>query len=358
MEVVRLAIIGLGVIGKRHAERATKEPMCDVVAVADIDPAVEADAKALGATFYADYEALAARERIDGVIIATPNHLHTPVGVTFAELGVHLLVEKPIAETVERAERLIEVAERHRVRVLVGHHRRHNPVVRAAREIVRGGGIGRLTAVSLMWTLLKPDDYYHVPWRTGPGGGPILINLIHDIDNLRHICGEIESVYAETSAAARNFDAEDTGALVLRFEGGALGTAVVSDATPSPWSWEMAVGDNPDIIHVGENCTHFFGSEAALAFPGLEIWRYGDAKKRGWSHPLERVDTSIGQVDAIAEQLKHFCRVIRGEEAPRITATDATRTLAATLAVHEAARSGRPVKPQHVREPDRTIVDG
>ena len=93
------------------------------------------------------------------------------------------------------------------VPVLVGHHRRHNPRIKAVREMIAKGQIGQLTAVVGLWLLKKPDSYFDVAWRREPGGGPILINLVHDIDDLRFICGEIVEVQALTSNSARGFAA-------------------------------------------------------------------------------------------------------------------------------------------------------
>ena len=85
------------------------------------------------------------------------------------------------------------------VPILVGHHRRHNPIMRKAAEIIAGGGIGRVVAANGLWLSHKPKDYFDVAWRREAGGGPVLINAIHDIDCLRMLCGDVESV----SAAAR-----------------------------------------------------------------------------------------------------------------------------------------------------------
>ena len=130
------------------------------------------------------------------------------------------------------------------VPVLVGHHRRHNPRIKAIRDKVAGGEIGQLTAVVGLWLLKKPDDYFDVAWRREAGGGPLLINLLHDIDNLRFICGEISEVQAMTSNKARGFAVEDTAGLLLKFAGGAIGTVTLSDTTPAPWSWELSSGEN------------------------------------------------------------------------------------------------------------------
>ena len=118
--------------------------------------------------------------------------------------------------------------------LLVGHFRRYHPRIRRLWELVRGGAIGALIGVSLLWTVKKPDDYYDIEWRTRAGGGPVLINLIHEIDTLRYICGEITSVYAATSSETRGYEVEDTAAITLNFADGAVGSILLSDATPSP----------------------------------------------------------------------------------------------------------------------------
>jgi predicted dehydrogenase len=301
--------------------------------VATADPVVTAD--------FADYRAMLAKVKPEAVVIATPNALHVPMGLACAEAGIAMLVEKPIADTVEAANRLVEAADRAGVALLVGHHRRHNPIVEKAREIVQGGQLGRLNTVAALFLLQKPADYFDVAWRRDAGGGPLLINLIHDVDNLRFICGEITEVQAMTSSAERGFDVEDSAVVTLRFAGGALGTATVSDAVAAPWSWEVTSGENPMYPRQQENCYLFCGTEASLALPALELWSYEG--KRGWHAPLSRERLEVAHEDPLVRQLRHFCRVVRGEEKSRISGADATRTLAATLAIHEAAASRRPV---------------
>jgi predicted dehydrogenase len=199
--------------------------------------------------------------------------------------------------------------------------------------------------VSALFTLLKPRDYFQVGWRTQSGGGPVLINLAHDIDNLRYICGEIRSVYAATSSAARGFAVEDTASITLRFENGALGSILVSDAVPSPWSYELTSGENPIYAHSGQDCYYLCGTQASLAFPSMTLWRYADGQEPGWYHPLQRGQLDVERADPLVAQLAHFCRVVRGEENPLIDGWDGLRTLAATLAVLESARRNAPVCP-------------
>ena len=210
-----------------------------------------------------------------------------------------------------------------------------------ARELVQGGAIGKLTATSALWLIRKPDDYFNVAWRREQGGGPVLINLIHDIDDLRFVCGEIESVQAMVSNNTHGFPVEDTAAITLRFTNGALGTVMLSDAVPSPWSWELTTGESPIYPQRSENCYLFAGTKGSLTVPKLELWRYSG--EQSWTAPLEKETIEVAVEDPLTRQLRHFARVIRGEEAPRITGADATRTLAATLAVTESATCGRAV---------------
>jgi len=334
---MRIAVVGAGQFGRRHIETVRKEPTCQLAAIAD--PVQGAD---FGVPSYVLYTEMLDKEKPDGVIVATPNALHVPVGLACVERGIPMLVEKPVAETVEASRRLVDAAEKARVPLLVGHHRRHNPLIEKAREIVQGGGIGRLAAVAALWLLQKPADYFDVAWRREAGGGPLLINLIHDIDDLRYICGEITEVRAITSNAVRGFAVEDSAAVTLRFANGAVGTATLSDTVPAPWSWELASGENPVYPHQPENCYFFSGTNGSLALPTMELWRYGD--RSGWYAPLQRESLTVAKADPQVRQLQHFCHVIRGEEAPRSSGADATRTLAAVQAVHEAAVSGRAVR--------------
>jgi predicted dehydrogenase len=324
---MRIAVVGAGQFGRKHIETVRAEPQCELVGVAD--PVYRAELA------YADYRQMLERARPDGVIIATPNALHVEVGLACVERRVPLLVEKPIADTVAASSVLVAAAQRAGVPLLVGHHRRYNPILEKARDVVRGGALGRLTAVAALWLLQKPADYFDVAWRREPGGGPLLINAIHDIDDLRFVCGEIEEVRALASSATRGFAVEDTAAVALRFANGALGTLTVCDAAAAPWSWELTVGENPVYPRQEESCYFFTGTEGALAVPALTLHSYGERK--GWHAPLGRKTLAVERADPQLRQLQHFCRVIRGEEAPRVDGADATRTLAVVEAIRRAA---------------------
>jgi predicted dehydrogenase len=341
----RLAVIGAGSIGRQHARLAAADPDCELAAIVDPTPDAKALAAELGASWYPDHEAMLAGQVPDGAIVAVPNAAHTEVGIACAAAGVHLLVEKPVADTVPAGLALVEAAETAGVWMLVGHHRRFDPAVEAARAIVRSGDLGRLVLVTVVWAAHKPDDYWRVPWRAAAGGGPVLINLIHDVDCLRHICGEIVEVEAITSRSVRSFDVEDSAVILLRFGSGALGSVAISDATVSPWNWEAGTNDNPAVAWSGQNSYRFIGTTGSLEFPNLVVWRGEGAARGDWGLPLTATPVGVGPRAAHQVQLRHFCAVIRGEARPRIDGRDGLATLAVTTAVHESAASHRPVAP-------------
>ena len=342
---IRMGVIGAGLVGAKHAAIAARLPGCRLVGIADPNPAVRHLADELATRFYNDYQKLISTENPDGVIIATPTERHVPVGKACAEHGVHLMVEKPIASDVQAARDLIACAEKRKVQLLVGHHRRFNPLVETAREVVQSGKIGRLVAVSVLWTLLKPADYFDVEWRRKPGGGPVLINMIHDVDNLRYICGEIQNVYAQVSSAVRGFEVEDTACVTLRFNNGALGTVVTSDCVPSRWSYEAATGENPSYFKTHEDCYLFFGTEGTLAFPTMKRIHYASPSDVGWEYPIQTEEIPVQEQDPLTRQIEHFCAVIRGEETPRTSGEDALRTLAVIRAVLNSGASGKALAP-------------
>ena len=343
-EPVSLAIVGAGIIGRRHGSLALAEPACKLVATVEPDPASAAKAAAeLGVPNYPDIPSLLANESVEGVVVATPNFAHVPVGIECAERGLHMLMEKPVADTLEAGGKLMAAVKKADVRMAVGHHRRFDPEAEVAREIIQSGEIGRVLAINMLWVQRKPDSYFADEWRRLPGAGPTMMNLIHDVDMLRYVYGEIESVYAETTNSARGFVIEDTAAAIMRFVDGALCNITVSDALPSPWTWESATGENPVVPLTGESCYRFFGTHGVLEFPQIEIWRHDGASPGAWNLPFIREKRAISERAALAGQIKQFCAVVRGTEEPRLDGPGGLMTLAATLAVHESARQGKPI---------------
>lgn len=344
MAPVRIAVIGAGLIGRTHiAVLRSGDPEFALAGVADPSPGAQAEAARLGYPCHATLDELFEREKPEGAIVAVPNQMHVDVGLACIARGVPAVIEKPIADTLAEGVRLVQAAEAARVPIMVGHHRRHNPVMRRAAEIVREGGVGRVVAATAVYLSYKPAGYHDAEWRRLPGGGPVLLNAIHDIDCLRMIVGDIESVQAADSRAIRGFAVEDTAAAVLRFANGALGTLVVSDTAATPWAWEFGSRENPSFPFEPENCYAIAGTRGALSVPTL-VHRWYDTGKEHWHLPLTQKRHHVRPEDAYLAQVRNLARVVRGTEQPVLPGREALRTLATTLAITESAARGAPVR--------------
>lgn len=336
-----VGVIGAGLIGKMHIDRALKHAGVELVGIADPTPEAEALARGIGVPWFADYGRMIEVVRPRGVVVATPNVTHARIAIACIERGVAAIVEKPIADNLDDAQRICDASARSGVPVLVGHHRRHNPIGRRAKEIVSSGRLGTPVCATVLCTWLKPDDYF-VPWRRERGGGPVLINLIHDIDLLRFLFGEIESVQALVSNRVRGFAVEDTSAVLLRFRNGALGTITVSDTAAAPWNWDLSAGEAERFPRQDVDAYFLSGTEASLTLPRLEVWEY--RKDRGWHDPLTIERTALHVGCPYTEQWRHLRGLIEGSEQPVCSALDGLRTLEATVAVNAAAESGSAVR--------------
>ncbi len=339
---VKLALIGAGVIGQRHLRSMAITNRVSLSAIVDTAAAAGQIARDLDVPHFADTQTLLQNMHVDGAIVATPTEHHLTPSLCALSHGVHLLIEKPITSTVEEAAQIAKVAESAGLQVLVGHQRRHYDMVAKAREVITSGQIGQLVAVSGLWCLRKHDAYYAADWRRKWQAGPILTNLIHEIDCLRHICGPITSVLAEVGNPVQGFEKEDVAAMVLRFESGALGTFILSDQADGPWAWEFATGENDALPSTDQNCLKFIGTKGALDFPNLTLWQSDDPEP-SWTSSKSSLDLPTEFGDPYVRQLDHFADIIEGIAKPIVSAKDATESLRATLAVLDAARTGRRV---------------
>jgi len=337
-----VAVIGAGVIGKTHADRALKHPEVSLAAIADPSPAAKTLAESLGVPWFADYEQMLERVKPRSAVVATPNNTHAEIAVRCMQAGTAVIVEKPVADTLADAQRICTVSKETRQPALVGHQRRYNPITRRAKALISEGRLGRLVAVTALCTWLKDKAYFDTAWRRERGGGPILINLIHDLDLLRHLCGELSSVQSILSNALRGHPVEDTAVVLLRFAAGALGTITVSDTAAAPWNWDLASRENDRFPQQHVNAYYLSGTEGSLALPQLELWRYG--ARAGWEDPITVERTVPTASCPYTEQLRHFRAVVDGKETPVCSAEDATRSLAAALAVRESGETGKAVE--------------
>jgi len=347
---IRIAVAGAGQIGKRHVEMIVKSAQCALSALVDPVPAAAEYARLQGAPLYTTLAELFAKDRPDGVILATPNQMHVDQALECIAAKVPVLVEKPVAHTLAAGIRLCEAAEAAKVPVLVGHHRRHSSIMAKAVEVIASGVLGKIVAVtgSVLFYKAENEGYFDgaYAWRREPGGGPILLNMIHEVGNLRSLCGEIVAVQAFTSNATRKHAVEDTAAIALRFASGALGTVMLSDTAASDRSWEHTSGEDPRYAraHTDEDdCYLVAGTFGSLAIPTMRLERYGSAADQSWHKSLDKSVIALEVVDPLERQIAHFADVIRGKAEPLVSARDGMQNLRVVDAIVEAAKSGRVV---------------
>ena len=347
--LVQLAVAGAGMIGKRHIELIQSNPRTRLCAVVDPTPASVTFAANLGVAHFASLDELFAQPaavKPDGVILATPNHLHVAGALACAQHGVPAIIEKPVADSLAAGRQLAAALEKNPVPMLVGHHRRHSSTLQLARRAIQSGQLGRIVTVMGSAQFYKPDSYFEQgTWRKEAGGGPILINLIHEMDNLRYLCGEVEYVHAMASNAVRQFAVEDTAVITLKFSSGALGTVTLSDTVASPRSWEQTSGEDAAYArYASEDCYFISGTQGSLAIPTMRTWSYGQGgEEPGWWTPFVEKKLALQAVDPLQAQLAHFCDVIAGRAAPIITVADALQSLRTVEAVRLSVASGKTV---------------
>jgi predicted dehydrogenase len=283
------------------------------------------------------------------VILATPNALHVEHALACIAAGLPMLLEKPIAPTVVEGRRIVAAADAAGARILIGHHRAHSPIMAKAREVIARGTLGPLVAVMGSAVFFKPDEYFAAgPWRCETGGGPILLNMIHEVHNLRMLCGEIVAVQAFSSQATRGFPVEDTVAINLRFAGGALGSFMLSDTAACARSWEQTSQENKAYAtYPDEDCYVVAGTRGSLSVPTMRLKTYDNDADRSWWKPFRMSVAEMVRDDPLVHQLEHFGAVIRGEATPLVTARDGLANLEVTEAIAHAARTGQTVALSH-----------
>ncbi len=343
MNKKRIAVAGAGYIGQAHIDAIQTSDTLTLSAIVDPSPTAIALSIKMGVLLYASLEEMLASDMPHGVVIATPNQLHVPHAMICLNARLPVLLEKPIAPTVAEAEALVAVVETEGARVLIGHHRAHSSIMAKACEVVQSGKLGRLVSVIGSALFFKPDEYFlDGPWRREPGGGPVLLNMIHEVHNLRMLCGNIVAVQALASSATRGFAVEDTVAINLRFANGALGTFMLSDTAASARSWEQTSQENTAYpSYDDEDCYVISGTAGTLSVPTMRLKSYSRREDSSWWKPFEVGVVDMVREDPIKRQMEHFGAVVRGEVEPIVSARDGLQNLRITEAIAESAKSGQ-----------------
>lgn len=344
MTTKKIAIIGAGVMGKKHAQTIVQHPLAKFVAVCD--PFSNTIAQEFNVPNYKDLNDLFKNQKIDGVVIANPNRFHVSTAIRCMQHGISCLLEKPFALNTEEALELIAAQNALNIPILVGHHRRHNPIIQQAKKIIDAGTLGEINTFNVLWSVYKPNHYFDIEWHRKAGAGVLAINLVHDLDLMRYLNGEIESVQAMTSNKNRHLEVEDTISILVRFKNGALGSLLASDAAVSPWGWDQNTEENKNSFATSpdQDCYYISGTEGALSVPNLEYWNYPENTDKSWAVKLlkNKVEPNK-QEDVYIRQLSHFIEVIDGNVDPISSPQDAIKNIQLLECIEQAAKEQRTV---------------
>lgn len=357
MTCPKIAVLGLS-HGYDFVEPLQNGNFAKLVAVADVsietalksysveESEVNKKSKLLDVKIYKDYKDLLndIGDELDGIIAALPNNLHVEVTEEVASRGINLLLEKPIACKVTDAKKICDIVEKSRIKFMVGHQRRFSKQINCVRDTIRKGLLGEIIGVNVIQASKKPDDYFNISWRIDKeSGGPLLINAIHNIDDLRYIIGDIDMVQAYITNKFRGHAVEDSAVVNIKFKNGSIATIFLTDNSPSPWSYEATTKEYSYFYPSNVDCYFFFGTKASLSFPSLELFSYDKNFGEGWLRPLKSYYLPVDRYDILEEELKHFCELIKGKVESRIDAYDALETLRVIEAIKESYNSGKSI---------------
>ena len=345
--VYGFAIVGCGVIAPMHAEAIKALPNAELRAVVDVVPEQAwKRAEEFDGTPYSDLAEALARPDIDVVCVCVPSGLHAEVGVQAAAAGKHVLVEKPIDITLAAADRLINACREHKVKLAVISQHRFGAGMRQVREALEAGRFGRLLVGDAVIKWYRTQGYYNSgAWRGTwelDGGGALMNQGVHYIDQLQWTMGPITSIVARTGTVAHDIAVEDVGLALLTFANGALGTIQGSTAVyPGlPERLEISGTEGTAIVEAGK----------------IKVWEFKDEKGEvgAYGAKLKSDDAAApttGAADPAAiswaghrHQMADLLAAIEEDREPAINGEEARKPLEVILAIYESARTGQEVR--------------
>ncbi|MDE3052914.1 MAG: Gfo/Idh/MocA family oxidoreductase [Gemmatimonadota bacterium] len=332
-----LALVGCGRISKNHFDAIARTDGLRLGAVCDVDEARAREAgEAYGVPWFTSLDELLKSARCDIVALCTPSGLHAPQGVLAARAGKHVLSEKPMATTLAAADDLVEACDAAGVHLFVVKQNRLNPPIQLLRRAVDKGRFGRIYLANVTVRWQRPQDYYDAaPWRGTWefDGGAIMNQASHYVDLLQWLVGPVESVVAKTATQARQIEAEDSGAAVLKFRSGALGVIEVNVLT-YPRNLEGS------ITILGEKGSVKIGGTAVNKVEHWQFAEYDDDDKQ-----IETVSTNPPNVYGFGHlgYYANVLAVLRGEAKADTDGRAGRKSLELILAIYESAKTGMTV---------------
>lgn len=350
MSKLKFAIIGCGRISYKHVEailnnneEAELVAVCDVLEEKAIEKKNEYVSKVsedVCVNVYTDYKEMLEKENIDVVTIATESGYHPDIAVYSMDKGAHVICEKPMALSIEDADRMIECSKKNNVKLCVSHQNRFNKPIQKLRKAVDKDRFGRLVngTARILWN--RNMGYYkQAPWRGTwkLDGGTLMNQCIHNIDLLQWMMGgEIDTVYAQCDTFLRDIQAEDFGAIVIRFKNGAIGI-IEGSACVYPKNLEETLSV------FGEKGTACIGG---LAVNKIETWRFEDGEENEEENILKSQEGDPDTVYGFGHipLFKDMIDAINNDTTPLISGEEGKKGMSIILAAYKSRLTGMPVK--------------
>ena len=252
-----------------------------------------------------------ALDGVDAVLLATPNDTHEQHAIAAAGHGVHVFVEKPIADTIEAGERMREACEQAGVSLLVGHEMRRLGAARKAKELIDAGALGRVVLAEANFSLASPVK--PGTWKAGGRGTPLVQLGVHHADTLAYLLGPVART---TGVVARVHSdlVDDVGIATLAFESGALGTISSSYVSPKTYALRL------------------LGTDAVLDYrTDISVWPAAEELDEGTALILGGERIEFDRVDPLVAELDELARCVRGDATPETGAAEGLAALRVIL---------------------------
>jgi len=339
---MKFLIAGLGSIGRRHFRNLIALGEKDIILLRS-HRATLPDDELAGYPVETDLAEALKKHKPEAVIVANPTSLHLDVAIPAAEAGCHILLEKPVSNSLDRLDVLQKAAEKSGSRILVGFQFRYHPTLNKARELIQASALGKVLTVHAHWGEYLPQWHPWEDYRQGYAaradlGGGVIVTLTHPLDYLRFLLGEVESLWSFNGhLSPLEMDVEDAAEIGLRFVSGAVGGVHLNYFQRPPVHRLEIVGtggtlrwDNADGV------LHHFKMPAT----------FGTFSEEPPAPVVEAVAPPEGfeRNQLFLAQTRHFVETAAGESEPRCTLADGARTLRLALAAQESQKSGRVVQ--------------
>ena len=348
--MLRFAIVGCGRIAKRHSELLGFNQIdgARLVSVCDI---VASKADEIGHRFsvpsFSDMHDMMRRIDVDVVVVLTESGNHARDVVALAPYGKHIVVEKPMALTLDDADAMIDSCDRAGVKLFVVKQNRFNVPIVKLREALEAGRFGKLILGTIRVRWSRNQGYYdQAPWRgTWAMDGGVLTNQAsHHVDMLEWMFGEVESVFARSTTALAKIEAEDTAVVTLKFRNGALGVIEATTAVrPKDLEGSISVLGEGGVVEVG-----------GFAVNEMKIWNFVAAEP-GDEEVLEKYSVNPPNVYGFGHQAyyEHVVDSIVNNKRQLVDGLQGRKSLELINAIYESIETGREVslrfRPKHCR---------